>query len=429
MTSEDPFKLTFGPNEYSYAERDVILYALGLGCQREDLKYVYENSEDFSALPTFGVVPSFDTMMGTPFGDIIPNFNPMLLLHGEQFLQLERPIPTSGTLTTTGKIVDIVDKGKGCIVVTGTETRDSDGNLVFYNEFSNFIRGTKGVGNKSPKERGAATATNEPPKRAPDMIMKEKTTENQAALYRLSGDYNPLHIDPNMSAIGGFEVPILHGLCSFGIAGKHVLKAFANNDPAQFKNIKVRFSKHVFPGETLQTEMWKEGNKVIFQVRVVERDVLAISNAAVELVNTGASDTAAASNSPAPTGIAVPGFHASQVFEGLRSAIEADSEADRQNRVKKVKAIFQFNITNSAGTTQSWYADLKNGLGEVGLGESPKKADAIINVSDTDFVALAAGRANAQKLFMGGKIKIKGQMMLAMKLDGVLQDAKKKAKL
>ncbi|SAM08063.1 hypothetical protein [Absidia glauca] len=278
-------KIDFEELAFSYEERDVILYALGVGCKRQDLKWVYENDTDFGALPTFGVIPSFLSMNSVPFGDVVPNFNPMMLLHGEQFLELKKPIPTCGTLTSKARVVDILDKGKGATVVVGVTTKDESGDIVFENEFTLFIRGSGGFGGeKKGADRGAATATNAPPNRKPDAVVTEKTHEDQAALYRLSGDYNPLHIDPDMSAMGGFETPILHGLASFGISGKHVLKTFGDNDAASFKNIKVRFAKHVFPGETLETQMWKEGNKVIFQTRVVERDVIAISNAAVELV-------------------------------------------------------------------------------------------------------------------------------------------------
>ncbi|CAO3689822.1 unnamed protein product [Rhizopus stolonifer] len=270
--------------EFTYEEREVILYALGLGCKRTDLSFVYENNQDFAVLPTFGVVPSFAVMNSVPFGDFLANFNPMMLLHGEQFLSLKKPIPTSGTLKSTARLVEVLDKGKGASVVVGVTTVDESGEVVFENEFTLFIRGSGGFnGQKKGQDRGAATAVNKIPNRKPDAVVTEKTSEDQAALYRLSGDYNPLHLDPEMSAIGGFDVPILHGLCSFGISGKHVLKAFGKNDPTSFKNIKARFAKHVFPGETLETSMWKEGNKVIFQTRVVERDVIAISNAAVEL--------------------------------------------------------------------------------------------------------------------------------------------------
>jgi multifunctional beta-oxidation protein len=277
-------KLEFETLEFSYEEREAILYALGVGCKRQDLRYVYENDVDFGVLPTFGVIPSFTAMNTVPFGDVVPNFNPMMLLHGEQFLSVKKEIPTSGTLKSQARVIDILDKGKGASVVIGVTSTDESGEVVFENEFTLFIRGSGGFGGaKKGADRGAATAANTVPDRKPDAVITEKTSEDQAALYRLSGDYNPLHIDPEMSAVGGFDVPILHGLCSFGISGKHVLKTFGNNDSSSFKNIKARFAKHVFPGETLETSMWKEGNKVIFQTRVVERDVIAISNAAVEL--------------------------------------------------------------------------------------------------------------------------------------------------
>lgn len=281
-------KLEFETLEFTYGEREAILYALGVGCKRTDTQFVYENDVNFSVLPTFGVIPSFTAMNTVPFGDFVPNFNPMMLLHGEQFLSLKKPIPTSGTLKSKARVVDILDKGKGASVVIGVTTTDESGEVVFENEFTLFIRGSGGFGGESKgADRGAASATNAIPNRKPDAVVTEKTSEDQAALYRLSGDYNPLHIDPEMSAIGGFDVPILHGLCSLGISGKHVLKTFGNNNPETFQNIKARFAKHVFPGETLETSMWKEGNKVIFQTRVVERDVIAISNAAVELTSAG----------------------------------------------------------------------------------------------------------------------------------------------
>ncbi|KAF9146338.1 hypothetical protein BGX30_001352 [Mortierella sp. GBA39] len=276
--------LEFASEVFEYSERDVILYNLGIGAKRTDLHLVYENNEAFGAVPTFGVVPSFTAMNAVPFGDILPSFNPMMLLHGEQYLEIIRPFPTSGKLTSTPYVVDILDKGKGCVVTIGVKTTDEEGNDICVNEFTMFIRGSGGFGGKKDgTDRGAATAANQIPARKPDFVVQEKTSEDQAALYRLSGDWNPLHIDPDMAAIGGFDVPILHGLCSFGVAGKHIFNTYCSNDATQFKNIKVRFAKTVNPGETLETSMWREGNKVLFQVRAVERDAIVISNAAVEL--------------------------------------------------------------------------------------------------------------------------------------------------
>lgn len=163
----------------------------------------------------------------------------MMLLHAEQYLEVKAPIPTSGTLTSSGKVIEVLDKGKGCVVTVGMTTKDEHGNAILYNEFSNFVRGTKGVGESKRSERGLATAQYTMPSRAPDATIREQTVASQAALYRLSGDINPLHIDPQMSAMGGFDVPILHGLCTFGIAGKHVVQAFAKGDGACLKNIKV----------------------------------------------------------------------------------------------------------------------------------------------------------------------------------------------
>ena len=269
--------------EYSYDDKDVILYNLGLGARRSDLHLVYENSESFQALPTFGVIPPFGAESPWSFADIVPNFSPMMLLHGEQYLEIRKfPIPTSGKLITHPRLVEVVDKGKSAIVVTGSITKDAaTGEDIFYNESSIFIRGSGGFGGpKKIPERGAATANHQPPGRQPDAVVEEATTSDQAALYRLNGDRNPLHIDPEFSKVGGFPTPILHGLCFFGISGKHVYETYG-----PFKNIKARFAGSVIPGQKLRTEMWKEGNLVIFQTKVVETGKLCLAGAGVELIS------------------------------------------------------------------------------------------------------------------------------------------------
>jgi multifunctional beta-oxidation protein len=210
----------------------------------------------------------------------------MMLLHGEQFLEIRKfPIPTQAKLVSYPKLIEVVDKGAAGIVVTGTTTKDANtGEDIFYNESTVFVRGSGNFGGpKKGSNRGPATAVHKPPQRAPDAVIEEKTTEEQAAIYRLSGDRNPLHIDPEFSKVGGFKVPILHGLCFFGISGKHVLKQYG-----PFKNIKVRFAGTVLPGQTLQTEMWKAGNTVVFQTKVKETGKLASSGAGAELLG-GAS--------------------------------------------------------------------------------------------------------------------------------------------
>ncbi|KAK4180838.1 hypothetical protein QBC36DRAFT_384008 [Triangularia setosa] len=282
QAQQEALKTESKGTEFNYTERDIMLYNLGIGAKRTDLRYVFEGAEDFQAIPTFGVIPPFDTEFPYSFDDLVPNFNPMMLLHGEQYLEVKKyPVPTAGKLISKGKLIEVVDKGNAAIVRQGITTTNAEtGEEVFYNEMTVFLRGCGGFGGqKKPADRGAATAANKPPARAPDVVVEEKTTEEQAAIYRLSGDYNPLHIDPGFAKMGGFKVPILHGLCFFGIAGKAVYEKFG-----KFKNVKVRFAGTVNPGQTLVTEMWKEGNKVIFQTKVKETGKLAIGGAAAELL-------------------------------------------------------------------------------------------------------------------------------------------------
>jgi multifunctional beta-oxidation protein len=209
----------------------------------------------------------------------------MMLLHGEQYLEIKQyPIPTNATLISYPKLIEVVDKGAAAVVKSSTTTVNAaTGQPVFYNEMTVFLRGSGGFGGqRKGSDRSAATAANQIPQRSPDAVVEEKTGEDQAALYRLSGDYNPLHIDPAFAKMGGFKAPILHGLCFFGIAGKAVYQKYG-----PFRNIKVRFAGTVIPGQTLVTEMWKEGNKVIFQTRVKETGKLALASAAVELIGDG----------------------------------------------------------------------------------------------------------------------------------------------
>ncbi|KAH7341634.1 multifunctional beta-oxidation protein [Rhizoctonia solani] len=271
------------PVEFEYTERDVILYNLGIGATEKELQWTFESNENFQALPTFGVIPQFGASSAMSY-DFVPNFNPAKLLHGEQFLSIKGPIPTSGTLVNHVRLLEVLDKGKAAAVTVVVDTIDkATGKPVFENQSTVFLRGSGGFGGKKKgSDRGAATAANTPPKRAPDAVVEEKTDERQAALYRLSGDLNPLHIEPEFAAAGGFSKPILHGLCFLGFSGKHVLKTFG-----PWKDIKVRFAGSVYPGETLITEMWKEGNKVIFTTKTKERGAVVLSAAAATLVEQG----------------------------------------------------------------------------------------------------------------------------------------------
>ncbi|KAN0069988.1 hypothetical protein V8E54_011569 [Elaphomyces granulatus] len=277
--------MTTEGTSFDYNDRDIILYNISLGAKHTDLPLVYENDEAFQALPTFGAIPWFNTAHPWDLNDIVSNFSPMMILHGEQYYEIRKhPIPTAAKTVTYPKLVDVIDKGNAAVVIAGYITRDSNtGEDLFYNESTVFIRGSGGFGG-SPKPTASrprsAIAPYKPPQRKADLIVEEKTTVDQAALYRLNGDRNPLHIDPEFSKVGGFKVPILHGLCFLGLSGKHIFQNFG-----PYKSMKVRFAGVVVPGQTLKIEMWKEGNTIIFQTTVVETGKPAITGAGVELLD------------------------------------------------------------------------------------------------------------------------------------------------
>ncbi|KAJ5661532.1 peroxisomal multifunctional beta-oxidation protein [Penicillium maclennaniae] len=259
----------------TFSDKDAILYNISLGATSSQLPLVYEKNRDFQILPSFGVIPG--TMASRSFNleTLVPNYSHKMLLHGEHFLEIRKyPIATSGTLVSFSKLQDILDKGKNSVVIVSTLTIDAmTREELFYNEFSLVIRGSGGFGGPAVRSsRNDASATYYAPDRKPDATLEEKTSVDQATLYRLNGDRNPLHVDPAVSQAGGFEAPILHGLCTFGISTKHIVSRFG-----QIKNIKVRFVSTVIPGQTLSTEMWKDGSVVIFQTRIKETGKLCIS--------------------------------------------------------------------------------------------------------------------------------------------------------
>lgn len=404
----------------TYDERDLALYALGVGAganplDDKDLSLVYElHGGGFHALPTFGVIPAINVILEqAKQGVTAPGLRYGLdrVLHGEQLTELRRPLPPKAKLRHEARIKDVFDKGKGAVVVTEIDSYDEDGDLLVHNEVTTFVRGAGGWGG----DRGPSAEVNVPPERAPDAVAEEKIPEHQALLYRLSGDWNPLHADPSFAKAFGFDRPILHGLCTFGYAGRHVLSHFApNGDPRFFKAIKVRFAKNVYPGDTLVTEMWREGElRVVFRCKVKEREEVVISNAAIELhaevPKKAAKAAEAAKAAPPPASAPAPsaGPTSADIFGGIAVYLRSSPGTGAQ-----IGQVFQFRLSGPASV---WTIDLKQGDGAVGEGETTK-ADCVLEMSDADFMDMCTGKADAQKLYFGGKLKIGGNVMASQKL-------------
>ncbi|KAK7067870.1 hypothetical protein SK128_015783 [Halocaridina rubra] len=409
--------VTVGPESYTYHPKDVILYALGVGTSLSDedgIKFLYENEEEFCALPTFAIVPAQTAMMGGNLWGSMKGYSPNLskLLHGEMYVENIKPLPTSATLSTEFKVVDVLDKGSGAVLVTDSYTKDSSGSLIAKCQWVLFIVGDGNFG--GPRSGKAAVPLFDAPTRTPDATEEFKTYGDQAALYRLSGDRNPLHIDPSFAAMGGFSEPILHGLCSYGIAARMVLKRFCGNDVSKFKAIKTRFAKPVLPGQTLVTDMWKEGSRVFYTCRVKETGKDCLTGGYVDIVEDGTTSTMATSPS-AKLGSAA-------VFQEMGKRISQDPDV-----VKKVNAVFLYKIMVNKALAGQWTLDLKTPPGSIYEGEpkSGVKPDVTLTLDDEDMVALVTGKLNPQKAFMSGKLKVSGNIMLTQKLQGLLSPSSK----
>ena len=259
------------PVTATWDSKDALLYAVGIGAGTGELPFTTENTAgvDQQVFPTFAVVIGWGRGGGMPG---IGTFNPALLVHGQQAITLHKPFAIAGSVTMRSKIAAIHDKGKAAVVVTETNaTDDADGSPYFSARASVFIRGEGGWGG----DRGPSGPQNVPPDRAPDHQVTYQTSPDQALTYRLSGDRNPLHSDPQFAAMGGFDRPILHGLCSYGFTGRALLHTLAGSDPARFTHMEARFASPVLPGEALTVSMWDNGGgEALFTTAVGDRVVI-----------------------------------------------------------------------------------------------------------------------------------------------------------
>ena len=265
--------------EISYTDKDSILYGLGVGLgndpmNMDELKYVYENGQ--IALPSMATNFQYHSSLL-----MSAKLNFVMVVHGEQKLSIINPIPVSGDFLADMKVISCFDKGasKGAIIDVETSVKlKSDGTEICKLVSTTFARGDGGFdGPESPPQEIFE------PEGTPDMVNEITTKPDQALIFRLSGDYNPLHSDPNFAKAAGFPKPILHGLCTYGVACRSIVKTACDNDVKKLKSFNCRFSSPVFPGETIVTEMWKNGNIINFQSKVKERDKIILKNGVSEI--------------------------------------------------------------------------------------------------------------------------------------------------
>ena len=271
---DEIMNLTSENVEISYSDKDSILYSLGIGLGNDpmnlnELKYVYENSQS--------VLPS----MATNFQYHSPlllktNINFIMVVHGEQRLSITNALPVSGDFIANAKVIGCYDKGpaRGAIIEVETTVKNKKNNEEICKLVSTtFARGDGGFGGPdSPKKEIFI------PDGEPDYVSEVSTKPDQALIFRLSGDYNPLHSDPNFAKAAGFERPILHGMCTYGIACRSLVNEICENDASKLKRFDCRFSSPVYPGETIITEMWKKDKMIYFNSKVKERDKLVLKN-------------------------------------------------------------------------------------------------------------------------------------------------------
>jgi acyl dehydratase len=262
---------------FTYDQDAVILYALGIGAGVEELDFVYE--KNLKVFPTYAVIPTFGAIGATM---ISAGLNLPTVLHGEQKIIMHNQIPTSATLYTSGVWESVYDKGdKGAVLNVSLDTQNEEGELLFESKIVIIDRSAGNFGG----DRGPKAQRFDPPEsQEPEFRVAYPTSPNQAALYRLSGDKNPLHIDPDFAKLGGLERPILHGLCTYGHAGRAILHSVCDSDPARLKSFAARFMSVVFPGETLIVEGWKSGQGA-YIIRVKTQDGrIVLGNAIAEVI-------------------------------------------------------------------------------------------------------------------------------------------------
>lgn len=374
-----------GPVTKNYTWKDVILYALGVGAGFNELEYAYEKK--LKVIPTFSIAMIFDF-----FREVAAtgNINVAGVLHGAQDIVFHVPIPTSGTMTTEGKITHYYDKGaKGALVVAESETVDASGKKLFTSTITLFSRLDGGFGGKDAPQQ-----TLEFPDREPDFVVEALPLPDQPLLYRLSGDTFELHVDGEFAKMAGFEKPIMHGLCTFGFACRALMASLTPGKPGKVRRVACRFASALYPGEPIKTMIWKTN-----EGKAVWRTVHAYTGGTI--IDRGIFEYGELPKEE--TRFDGPAASVAAVFEKMPGAFRSDTASD-------LNVVFQFIVSGEGGG--NWYVEIKGESCKVeaGIYTNPSCA---IQMEAADFLDMINGRLPAIQAFTSGKLKIQGDLMKA----------------
>eukprot|EP00835_Amoeboradix_gromovi_P000650 NODE_24_length_36516_cov_0.652470.p3 type:complete len:1011 gc:universal NODE_24_length_36516_cov_0.652470:22636-19604(-) len=392
-------------HSYSYNQADIILYNISLNCTATQLHYIYEQSDSFQIIPTFINSAIVHSATVFPFDSICNDFSLMNLVHGEQLVKLNLPLLVEDVIqfeSSVGSIKSIKNSLVIRLIVKGSNKRGQ----IVHGEITLFIRNCsvkQGIQSANIPSIGVSTdVLTRVMSRQPDKVIINKTTDNQALLFRASSkDLNPMHIDSSFAKMGGFDKPILHGMCTFGICGKSIMDAYG-----PFNMIMGRLSKHVYPGETLVVEMWLEGDLVVFVCKCKERNEIVVMNACAKLEKTKAGATSKAASTTASK--------SSAVLSKLDAYLQG-MQADQKKKYQSKGGVFQLEIS-TPNNKEEWVIDLK----ELKIVQGNRKNDCLIKIGDEDFIKMASGKISGQEAFMSGKLKASGNIMMSMVLGDLL---------
>ncbi len=409
-----------GPLSKDYDWKDVVLYALGVGAGFDELDYVYEGR--LKVIPSFAIASIFEFLAETA---VAANVDLSGILHGEQDIIFHNPIPTQGTLTTEGRVTHIYDKGadKGALIISQADTYHSDGQKLYTNIFTLFCRKDGGFGG----EPGPSLAV-DIPNREPDFVEDALPSEDQPLIYRLSGDIFTLHVDPDFAKASGFEKPIMHGLCTHGFACRAVIKHLMPGHPERMTRFRVRFSKTIYPGVPIQTQIWTmDDGTAYFRTINAENGDTVLDGGIVQWLSAeearkrqrrGALVTGAGASTSAADAVVAEikeaGGSSGSASGGVAAVFERMPQAFQAEAAAGVEVVFQYDISGAGGG--QWYCVVAGGACQVseGVHEAPTTT---IKMNHTDFLALTAGELNPMTAFTSGKLKIEGDLMKSQLID------------